>query len=393
MRLKLVQVVATPFPANQGTAGATRELINALFKRGHEIHVVTYHQGQNIQLPDIQIHRIPKLGKKDDFFVGLNAKRPILDLALAFKTLQVVRKVRPHIIHAYHHEATLAAFLARALTGIPMIYHSVASMEEELPLFIKPRKLFQTVGKLLDVFIPRLANCCVVVSKNLEESIERSGISSEKIFYLPTTIDARSMIGGNGAKFRESHGMKDSKLVLYTGVINEFQGIDNLLKSMTIVVRDIPSAKLVMAISMLNGIQVKKYVALSSELGLMDNVVFLEGFPFNELPQALTAANVTVMPRERCAGLPVKILNYMAAGKPIVSMRGGSARLIKDGLNGLLADSWEELGEKILMLLKDNDLAQRLGKAGMAEFAKFNPDVAAEKMEQIYLSLLKNGSK
>ena len=390
MKLKVLHVVATPFPANQGTAGAIRELVYALFKRGHEIHVVTYYQGQNnIELPDIRIHRIPRLGKLHDFFVGFTYKRPLFDLALAFKTLRVARRIRPHIIHAYHHEATLAASLARLITRIPMIYHCVASMEEELPLFLRPGFLFRKVGKLLDVFIPRLADYCVAVSKDLVDSICRSGFPRENVFYLPTTIDANTMINGNGAIFRERYGMVSNPIVVYTGVINEFQGIDNLLKSMTVVVRELPSTKLVMAISMFDEIGVKKYKTLASELGLRGNVVFLEGFPFSELPEVLAAEDVAVMPRGKCAGLPVKLLNYMAAGKPVASMRGGSAQLIEDGKNGLLADSWEELGEKILVLLKDNKLAQRLGEAGVMDLAKFTPDGAAEKMEQIYMSLLK----
>src|SRR5882724_11639544 len=182
MKLKILHVVATPFPANQGTAAAARELINALSKREHEIHVVTYYQGQDAELPGIHIHRIPRLGKSDEYFVGFTKKRPLLDLALAFKTLQVVRKVRPHVIHAHHHEGVLAAFPSNLINGIPLLYHCVASMEEELPLFVRPRFLTQKLGKWLDVFIPNLADCCGVASPDLINSISRNGSFPKQIF-------------------------------------------------------------------------------------------------------------------------------------------------------------------------------------------------------------------
>src|ERR1700737_2599444 len=126
MKLKILHVVATPFPANQGTAGAIRELINALFEKRHEIHVVTYYQGEDTHIPDVCVHRIPSLGgRRDESFVGFTKKRPLLDLALAFKTLEVALKVRPHIIHAHHHEGAMTAFLSRIITKIPLVYHCV----------------------------------------------------------------------------------------------------------------------------------------------------------------------------------------------------------------------------------------------------------------------------
>ena len=387
MKLKILHVVATPFPANQGTAAAIRELISSLFKRGHEIHVATYYQRQDIDLPNVHIHRIPRLGRQCESFVGFTPKRPLLDLALAFKTLQVTLKVRPHVIHAHHHEGAFAAFLSRIITKIPVIYHCVTSMEEELPLFVRPRFLLQKVGKLLDVFVPRLADYCVALSYDLADSIVESGFPFEKTSYLPMIVDPSTISQGNGTKFRQRYNIANSSIVLYTGVINEFQGIDNLLKSMSIVIKEIPSTKLIVAASISNKIQIEKYKALALELGLENSVVFLEGFPLSELPHLLAVADVTVIPRERCPGFPMKLLNYMAAGKPIVAMRG-SAKILEDGKNGLIVDKWEELGEKILLLIRNRELAKGLGEAGRLELDKFAPDLVAERMERIYLSLI-----
>ena len=120
----------------------------------------------------------------------------------------------------------------------------------------------------------------------------------------------------------------------------------------------------------------------------MNNIVFLESFSFHELTHLIAAADVMVIPRGKCAGFPMKLLNYMAAEKPIVAMRG-SAKILEDGKNGLVADTWEELGEKTLILLRNKELSKRLGEAGRLELGKFAPDVIAGRMEQIYMSLLK----
>ena len=47
-KLKLCVLAACPFPANHGTPGSIRELVEATAERGHEVHVVTYHIGEDL---------------------------------------------------------------------------------------------------------------------------------------------------------------------------------------------------------------------------------------------------------------------------------------------------------------------------------------------------------
>ena len=58
-RLKICVLAACPFPANHGTPGSIRELVEATAERGHEVHVVTYHLGQDLPVGRVHLHRIP----------------------------------------------------------------------------------------------------------------------------------------------------------------------------------------------------------------------------------------------------------------------------------------------------------------------------------------------
>lgn len=53
------------------------------------------------------------------------------------------------------------------------------------------------------------------------------------------------------------------------------------------------------------------------------------------LPSQLTSADVLVNPRTKCPGVPMKLLNYMASGAPIVSFEG-SSRYLVDGQSGIV---------------------------------------------------------
>src|SRR5256885_10579132 len=66
-KLKICVLAACPFPANHGTPGSIRELVEATAERGHDVHVVTYHIGEKLPLRGARLHRIPDwTGERQD---------------------------------------------------------------------------------------------------------------------------------------------------------------------------------------------------------------------------------------------------------------------------------------------------------------------------------------
>ena len=57
--LRVCVLAACPFPANHGTPGSIRELSQAIARRGHAVHIVTYPFGEDIPMHDVQLHRVP----------------------------------------------------------------------------------------------------------------------------------------------------------------------------------------------------------------------------------------------------------------------------------------------------------------------------------------------
>jgi len=382
-KLRLLHVVASPFPANQGTAAATCELISALAKRGHEIHVVTYYQGQEIELPNVKIHRIPRLGNPNKIFVGFNKLRPVLDFILIFKTLQVALKVKPHIIHSHHHEGIMATFLTRLLVKIPTLYHCQASMEQELPLYLRPKYLFRKLGYFLDVMAPKIADYNIAVSKDLADEIRNS---SRECTYLPIIVDYKIFMNPNGFHPLDQYKLDDKKIVLYTGVVDQFQGIDNLLRAMKFVKEKVPGSMLVIATPISNRGQIEQHRDHIDKLGISDSVLFIENLPFKELPGLLSAADIAVIPRKHCPGFPIKLLNYIASNKPVVAMKG-SAKVLVDEVNGMVADNYEDFGEKIVKLLRNPELGTIFAEKAKSILEDFTPETVSSRMEEIYFDL------
>jgi glycosyltransferase involved in cell wall biosynthesis len=131
---------------------------------------------------------------------------------------------------------------------------------------------------------------------------------------------------------------------------------------------------------------------MASELGLEGNVIFTT-CSLDALPDFLAAADVVVVPRPFSPGIPTKLLNYMAAAKPIVSFEG-SAKFLKYGVNALLVKSEDtfEFGQAIIRLIADKPLAQELGENVKKSIkGTFDWKTIAKKIETIYRSMLGEG--
>ena len=99
---------------------------------------------------------------------------------------------------------------------------------------------------------------------------------------------------------------------------------------------------------------------------IADSVFFHEHVPLDELITEFQRARLAVLP-SYAEGFALTPLHAMAAGCPTVYTRRGSGpELIEDETNGLLIDPARphEIAEAILRLLNDDDLADRLGRAG-----------------------------
>src|SRR5262249_10956768 len=144
----------------------------------------------------------------------------LYDLQMVFKTLQVVRRHRPDVIHAHGYEAALVAWWCRLATGLPVVYSGHNTMGDELVSynFIRPRWAATALAKLLDAVVPRLGNRCLPHSTNIRQFFHRLGLRSRTEPIVNFGIDLDWVRRGDGAGLRERHGLGAGPVILYTGV-------------------------------------------------------------------------------------------------------------------------------------------------------------------------------
>lgn len=377
--LRILMVAACPFPWPRGTPIRIRRLAESLAKAGHEVEVATYHLGRRDQeMPGVGVHRIEEVAGYTKTEPGPTVGKILrLDPRLRRLVKCLTRSSRFDLIHAHHYEGLWAAGGAPA--GTPVIYDAHTTLAGELPDYRLPvpGPVLRTLGRLADARLPRRANAVVAVSESIRETLLRLG-AAEHVVVIPNGVDWERFADLRGAP-------STSEVVMFTGNLAAYQGIDLLLRAFARTRSLRPTARLVIVT---DG-AFESYEPLAVQLGIRDAVDIVRA-PFQEQPRLLREARVAVSPRRTCDGVPQKLLNYMASGTAVVAFEGSAAH-IEDGRTGrrIPDGDVDEMGRVIAELLERPERARALGRAARSEIqAGYTWGRMADRLVEFYEDVL-----
>jgi 1,2-diacylglycerol 3-alpha-glucosyltransferase len=385
-------VAACPFPVNYGSPAAIRELAETLSEIGHNIHIVTYPEGEDLSVGNARLHRAGKIDRSQSTQAGPSVRKLWIDLLLVIKLVRVIWSEKIEIIHAHNYEGELAGVIAKFCTRKPLIYNAVNLMGDELGTygFIKPVFVAKWLAAALDAFIPMSPDHIIAVTQELYDWFLRRGVKSNRVTLIPLGVRPELFENADPSALLNKYEVGSRPVIMYTGINSAFQRVDYLLRAFTVVLKAEPSALLMIVSPLSNEPNYAANVELADSLGISQNVIFAGPHQLDELKDYLAMASVTVVPRPECPGHPIKLMNYMLAAKPIVCFAGAAkgVRHLHDAY--IVPDhEWEKIGEAIVTLLRDPALAKRLATQGHETVLNnFDWRMLAKKVELIYASLL-----
>jgi 1,2-diacylglycerol 3-alpha-glucosyltransferase len=389
----IAMVAACPFPANYGSAASIREMSDTLSQMGHAVHIVTYPTGQeDIVIHHAKVHRTGPFRPETNAKVGPSPEKFLEDLGLLRLLHRVIQRERIDIIHAHNYEGALIGVMAKWITGRPLLYNAVNLMSDELAgyRFIRPAWLAHAIACGLDWFVPIFPDHITAVSPELKQWFIERGTAERKVDMVPAGIVPEMFDNADPEKIRRRHRINGRAIVMYTGVLNAFQRIDYLLRAFAVVSKQLPDVLLMVVSPLVSESHLREHKKLADQLGISDAITWIAPHSLDDLPSYLALASVTVISRPECPGHPVKILNYMLAGKPVVCFEGAAKGLrhLHDAFIVPNHDC-EALGKGIITLLEDRELAAGLGaNARTTVLANFDWRVICQKIEHVYDRLL-----
>lgn len=379
-------VAACPFPSVQGSQILIQELITGLCGRGHQVHLVTYPFGATStwrRPQNCRIHRAKIRTSYPADHSGPHIYKPFMDMALARLLKKIIRQEKVDLVHAHSHEGLIAALWVRRKVPTPILYHSHTLLGEELPTYFRTRSLrilAKALGTGADWWFPRLADHCIALSPRTAQWFQKMKFSSGRVHYLPPFSFPPSP-----SNFQYPLEHEPESYILYAGNLHQYQDIELLFQSFRIVASQEPETNLVV---LTHNDPAESQLRLD-KLGLQDRVFFKKGITMEEEWRWMTHARALALPRTRCSGYPIKLLNYMAVGRPIV-VSADSARNLTHGENAfvVLNSKPENFAMGLLTTLRSERLSRTIANGAARTFQKeMNPETLLERVEVIYEKL------
>ena len=194
-----------------------------------------------------------------------------------------------------------------------------------------------------------------------------NGVKAEK-FANQQLIDSKNR--------RLDRTINNRKTILYLGRLAKEKGLDVLLQAFQETIQ--PFSHLTIQLLIVgSGPAFDPLNNRTEELGLTSAVKFIGKVPYENVPKYYQEADVFVYPSEAVEGLPMSVIEAMAAGLPVVASRiGGIPEAVIDGETGLLVKSGnvDELSTALSKLLMDDELRKKMGQRAR--------EVAKEKFSQ-----------
>lgn len=296
------------------------------------------------------------------------------------------RREKFDIVHTHDLWSNLLGIPAARLAGVP----AIVSSRRDLAHF----DWYQGRRRTWLRRIQNLSGAVVANATPIRDAlITEDGFAPEKLRVIHNGIDLEKFQRrGHGREIRKHlfPGVEGQMIVLVGNMHTDVKGHPWLIDSAPAVVREFPSTRFVFVGDGELRMSFEQRVA---RLELGANFIFLGRRA--DVPEILSCCDIAVLP-SRAEGLPNAILEYMAAQLPAIATRvGGNIELIEDGVTGLLVppENAQALAAALLQLLRDADLARRLGANGH-EFAarNFSFEKLVSDVDALYSELLKRSA-
>ncbi len=371
--MRILFLAPQPFFQERGTPIAVRLAIQVLGKRlkklsdnndsKDQIDLLTYHEGEQIELPGVTVHRIKAPGWIRNVGPGISIKKLLCDVIFLFTCIRMVRAAKPHgydLVHAVE-ESVFIAMLIKLFWRIPYIYDMDSSIAMQLT---EKWWLLRPLAPLLSYFerlAVRHSMAVVPVCDALAVLANRHGASDTQILRDISLISSPSKALSGQNLLKHETGLKESdQLILYIGNLEPYQGVQLLVESFASIMKEVPNAHVVIIGG--SDQHIEEYKSRIEKLGATSQIHLLGRRPLTKLGEYLCCADVLASPRVRGNNTPMKIYSYLHSGVPIIATDLPThTQVLDQSVAQLSSVETEDFAKGLLKLLTDKKFAFELG--------------------------------
>jgi glycosyltransferase involved in cell wall biosynthesis len=304
-------------------------------------------------------------------------RRGKLDLVSWRPLVRLLQEERIDVLHAHMFGSNVWGTVLGRLTRVPVI------VAHEHTWSYEGRPLRRVLDREL---IARGASVFLAVSReDRRRMIEVEGISPDDVRFLPIGIPPLPEPSGRDVRAELGIGV-DAPVVGTVCELRPQKALEVLVEAADLLRERVPGLRVLIVG---DGPERERLEELVRRRGL-DSVVTFPGLR-RDVSDLLAAFDLCVCCSDY-EGSPLAVMEYMAAGKPVVATRvGGVPDLVEDGVNGLLVGPRDPvaLAEAVAELLVDPVRRQEMGERGrQRQRREFDLDATVRRLEDLYEALV-----
>jgi glycosyltransferase involved in cell wall biosynthesis len=233
------------------------------------------------------------------------------------KTCWAIRSFKPDFIYDRYITFNAGVVLAGKMYRIPVCLEVNAPLAMERSVEQDEKLVFRRIASWMERWICTQATQTVVVSTPLKLYLESIGVPVGKCIVMPNGADPRQFAPRAGdAGLRERLGIPpDSFVVGFTGILRPWHGLDLLVTATSGMAK---SGLKVFLLIVGDGPYRASLEKMVHESGLTESVRITGRVPHGEVPAYVALFDAAVSPHATFYASPMKVIEYMALGKPVV---------------------------------------------------------------------------
>jgi len=346
-----------------------REMIHALRELGHEVRVCAL-VGERSQCNAGHTRAANKWARIGRLLPGFAYEIAELGYNIVGRRVLAanLRAFSPDFIYDRYNSYSTAASTVAHRAGIPLLLEVNAPIALERTEFDGPRLSWPRLAARFERHICGMASHIFAVSSPLRDFlVTQRDVAIDKITVLPNGADPNAFDPHlDGTMVRNRFGFKDRTVIGFVGILRPWHGIELLFDAFS---KLNPDGNNLHLLFVGDGPIEADLRSQTRALGLADRVTFAGRVAHQDVAACIAAMDIAVSPRATFYASPMKILEYMAMGIPVVAPRMPNILdICRDGIDAVLfePENAESLEHAIRHILGDRSLAERIGAAARA---------------------------
>jgi len=352
----------SPQPFFQWRGSPIRVSFNllALSQLGYKVDLLTLPIGEEHPIQGVNVIRVANPLALENIPIGPSIWKLFFDLFILFKGIRLCLRHRYDLIHGVEEAGFIGALLARLIKA-KVIFEKHSDPSSYKKGFLK-NCIMWGYAKVEEKTV-RMADAVIGTGPGLVAQVDRMGTSTKSfdIFDIPSSLQETSTKTIEQTRITLCQ-QPEEILVTFVGSFAIYQGVELMFSSIPQVIDQNRDVRFIII-----GGTAEEITARKMELdrqGAGSNVTFLGKIAPDLLPDYLAASDILLSPRISGINTPLKILDYMKAGRAIAATDIPSNRLLLDDSNAVFAiPEPDAFASAILSLVENREKREAQGAA------------------------------